>query len=102
MNTTKTEQLDFNRLNFIVEELNKIYIPTDNVKLEFFKRYLPELEKDYKNYQIIMPSKYEKELPIIDWISYSPYCENPTAIKRTNLNFQPEVQICSTQLKIGY
>jgi len=49
------DMIDYEKLKFIAEELQKNYIPTDCVKLEFFARFFPDIQEDeIKYYKVIM------------------------------------------------
>jgi hypothetical protein len=73
MNAIDLGRLNQEKLNFIVGELKKNYIPTDFVKIEFFARYFPELsDEEVKYFLVIMNHKYKKDIQNLDleWIRF--------------------------------
>ena len=73
--------MDYERLKFLVEELEKNYIPTDMVKREFFFRFFPEiLEDDIVFYKVIAPKKLEINHNL-NWLFFDKNCDNVVAFK---------------------
>lgn len=80
--------IDYEQLKFISDELKKNYIPTDEIKNEFFRRYLPTVkEVEIELYKVVLPESYigaypkMKEIMDLDWLFFSEYCDTPMAFK---------------------
>jgi len=83
--------ITYEKLKFISDELKKFYIPTAEIKNEFFRLYLPEIKEDIESYKVILPEKYMYTYPEIekmatlDWLHFSKYCDTPIAFKNKGL-----------------
>ena len=82
-----TSSITYEQLKFISDELKKNYIPTDEIKNEFFRRFLPTIKDDIELYKVVFPESYidnyplMKEMMNLDWLFFSEYCDVPSAFK---------------------
>jgi len=68
------------QIKFIVGELNKVYIPTDNIKEEFFARFAPDIrDEDIKDCLVIMNIKH-KVVGLPEWIKYDAFIDEDKII----------------------
>ena len=58
---TDETELSYEKIKFLSEELNKNYIPTYQVKEEFFARFIPEITEDIKQYYVIISTENKTE-----------------------------------------